>query len=84
MEYQIEKIRAFAVQEGVSRSKLARDAGLSPNALAQMWSADWRPQLGTVHKLLDVLPGGFVVTNELAGRVTARLMVEKGSYAFES
>jgi 3,4-dihydroxy 2-butanone 4-phosphate synthase/GTP cyclohydrolase II len=47
----IERIRATVAEGGVSRSGLARAAGLHPNSLRSVDEADWNPTAETLRKL---------------------------------
>jgi 3,4-dihydroxy 2-butanone 4-phosphate synthase / GTP cyclohydrolase II len=51
----IEKLRAHIADGGVSRSGLARAAGLHANTLREMDAADWNPTADTLRKLESYL-----------------------------
>ena len=68
----IERINAIILTGEVSRSGLARAAGLHPNSLRKLGQADWNPTadtLGRLEKLIqrgtaDVLVGTEAIINE--------------------
>jgi len=51
----IERIRAAVADRGISRSGLARAAGLHPNSLRSLDEADWNPTAETLKKLESYL-----------------------------
>src|SRR5438270_10905492 len=68
----IDRLEAIVATGEVSRAGLARAAGLHPNSLRKLGSADWNPTaetLGRLEKLIhrgtaDVLVGTEAIINE--------------------
>jgi 3,4-dihydroxy 2-butanone 4-phosphate synthase/GTP cyclohydrolase II len=54
----IERLEAVIATGEVSRSGLARAAGLHPNSLRKLGAADWNPTADTLLKLEKLLQGG--------------------------
>src|SRR3954469_18355196 len=54
----IERIEAIVATGEVSRSGLARAAGLHPNSLRKLGSTDWNPTADTLTRLEKLIQGG--------------------------
>ena len=52
---QISQLRAIAQDIGLSKSALAKRAGLAVNTLRNFWDDDWNPSLDTLCKLESAL-----------------------------
>lgn len=55
----IDRIRAFARENRISKSRLARLAGLRDTVLRDFWEDDWNPRLETLRKVEAVVPEDF-------------------------
>ncbi len=53
----IAAVRAFARDEKLRPATLAKNAGLSANALRDLDSSDWRPTTRTLDRLLTYIAG---------------------------
>ena len=51
----IDSVRALVTDGGMSRSGLARAAGLHANSLRKLGEGDWNPTAETLGKLEDML-----------------------------
>lgn len=47
----VERIRTYAIQTGIARSRFAKDAGLGLNTLRDLFRAEWNPTPETVRAL---------------------------------
>src|SRR5690348_2509389 len=69
----IERLEAIIATGEVSRSGLARAAGLHPNSLRKLGSDDWNPTADTLTRLDKLVPSGSdVLAGQQAVIVEAR------------
>ena len=64
MRESLDRIRRAVTTNGLKKSTLADEAGLSPDALVGVESEDWNPKAKTVEALTDAL-------DRIAQRLTA-------------
>lgn len=55
----IERVRAFVQAQGWSVYRAAAEAGLSGNALAGMFRANWNPRVETLRAVEQLIPPDF-------------------------
>lgn len=65
IEQYLNRIRAFRLQAGWSKNKLARESGLRESTIRAMDEADWSPTVSTLRALEKVIPAEFT-TDEAA------------------
>lgn len=60
IDQSIERVRAFARQERISKSRLASMAGMRDTTLRGFWDAGWNPRVHTLRRLEAIVPVDFV------------------------
>jgi len=72
IDHVLDRIRAFALQGKLTRAELARRAGLSEDALRDLYEPSWNPTAETLRQVEALVPDDFRITRrDLARRRNA-------------